>query len=378
MTAFSVMSSQSIYLLTTANNVMTPLLRISILVLLTTGIVLGLATTGCSNPSEPEKPSPINEDIVQVADCCTERNAQFIMGDWINNKIYTTKFPHIFELDDSLYSKREEQIFEFDGDGRPINYLELSRDGTHLLVVRSFYVDASVGSLHEHDLQSGERPKPSELPVLRDSSYAVGSAVYLPGSDGKKVVYYSYGSIPEGTNTGPTPGYYLLDTETGTDRLLIEHTSPAGFEEIFNGFDVSPDGRTLLYPINYDNFRESRSPQVARYDLTTGVRDTLDWAFRPQLLWLRYSPDGDQLLYNIYQEDAFSVSSGRVDSVGVISLSTGMRRSLETTTNSEGESIDLFPRWSPDGRHIVYGSGPVARESGAVGNFSLYVLKNVN
>ena len=50
---------------------------------------------------------------------------------------------------------------------------------------------------------------------------------------------------------------------------------------------------------------------------------------------------------------------------------------MDTRTYEEGPSLDLFPRWSPSGRHLVYGSAPVA-ERGTIGNYSLYVLRNVN
>jgi hypothetical protein len=349
--------------------------------LLIAGLLFALAATGCSSPTEPGDPpdtSGINEDIVKVSTACEEGNAQFIMGDWTDRQIYATKSVTVFGLNDSLRSDRCTELFEWEGDGRPINYIELNETGTRLLVVRSFPADVSIGSLHEYNLQSEGKPKPSELPVLRDSTYAVSSAVYLPGSNGEKVIYYSYGSVPELDNDGPTPGYYLLNTDTGKDSLLVEHRSPAGPEEIFNGFDVRPDGQTLLYPINYDNVRESRSPTVVRYDLKTATPDTLSWRFRPQFLWLRYSPSGSQLLYGIYQEEAFRSSSGRVDSIGVIDLPTGARRSLNTRTHpEEEESMDLFPRWGPSGQHVVYGSAPV-EDRGAVGPFSLYVLKNVN
>ncbi|PEN06799.1 hypothetical protein CRI93_09175 [Longimonas halophila] len=322
---------------------------------------------GCKNSIEPEKPPAINEAIVQIGE------EHYQMGVWTQpTEIYATEPLDRLRLDNNLTAKKDTTLIP-SGTPAPI-FIEKSEDGKKLLFIETPLESRPGfwGPLYEIDTQTGEKRR------LRDSNHVVSSAVYLPGSSGKKVVYYSYGSIPEGIEDGPIPGYYLLDTETGTDSLLVEHASPAGLEEIFNGFDVSPDGRTLLYPINYDNIGGARSPKVATYDLPTGIRDTLSWSFRPQLLWMRYGPSGDQLLYNIYQEDALSISSGRVDSIGVIDLDTEARRTLRTTTNPEGESIDLFPRWSPDGQHIVYGSGPVAGASGAVGNFSLHVLKNVN
>jgi Tol biopolymer transport system component len=240
--------------------------------------------------------------------------------------------------------------------------------------VLSEYGSTSAGALYEMDLEAGERR------LLRDSTYAVSSAVYLPGSGGEKIVYYSYGPLSElGNDDGPVPGYYLLDTETGEDSLLLEHRSPAGLEETVNGFDISPDGQTLLYPLQYDNIQETRSPKVVRYNLTSSAADTLDWEFDQQLLWLRYDPDGRQLLYGNYPEDALSSTIVGRPQIGIIDLQDGARRTLDTRTNpEEGGSMDVFPRWSSSGRQIVYGSAPVAKPSGAIGNYSLYVLKNVN
>jgi hypothetical protein len=73
-----------------------------------------------------------------------------------------------------------------------------------------------------------------------------------------------------------------------------------------------------------------------------------------------------------------STDSGRSDRIGVIDLSTLEKQVLDTGTHREGPSLDLFPRWSPSGHHLVYGSAPVAADRGAIGDYSLYVLKNVN
>lgn len=345
---------------------------------LLTGLLLGLFVSGCSSPTEPDDPPEINEDIVEVTDSCDGGNAQFIMGDWTGKRIYATKSVTAFSLNDSLRSVQCRELFEWEGDGRPINYLELSEDGTRLLVVRGFTADVSVGSLHEYDLQSGGQPKPSELPTLRDSTHAVSSAIYLPGSGGEKVVYYSYGTIPEWNEDGPTPGYHLLDTTTGEDSLLLKHRSPAGTEEAINGFDISPDGQTLLYPLQYTNIGRFKPPKVLAYDLPTGTRDTLDVNFESQFVWLRYGPEGRQVAYGTYPFGAFDTDNGRDDRIGIIDLATMEKRELNTRTHpEEAQSMDLFPRWSPSGRHLVYGSAPVANR-GTIGNYSLYVLKNVN
>lgn len=346
-------------------------MRVSIPILLTTGVFLVVGALGCNGPTGPDKPPEINEDIVKIFDALSRgRSRRYVMASWPRREmIYATLPLSRLQVDESLELVGD-SVFVWEGLHL---YVEANREGTRLLYVLSEYGDASAGSLYEMDLKTGEKR------LLRDSTYAVSSAVYLPGSGGEKVVYYSYGSLPELENDGPTAGYYLLDPETGQDSLLFEHRSPAGLKEIFNGFDVSPNGQTLLYPINYDHLRAPDVPQAVAYELDGATPDTLDWTFGQQFLWLRYSPNGTRVLYNIYQEAAFHSSSGRLDSIGVIDLQTGARRALDTGTRSEeAQSLDLFPRWGPSGRHIVYGSAPVAGRSGAVGTFSLYVLKNVN
>jgi Tol biopolymer transport system component len=296
------------------------------------------------------------------------------MGVWPQPSVlYATEPLDQLRLDTDLKVSERTTLIP-SGTPAPI-FIEASPDGEKLLFVETpleprpgFW-----GPLYEMDGNTSEKR------LLRDSTHAVSSAVYLPGSGGEKVVYYSYGTIPEWNEDGPTPGYYLLDTSTGEDSLLLEHRSPAGLEEIVNGFDISPDGQTLLYPINHDNIRESRSPTVVRYDLSTATADTLDWTFREQFLWLRYSPGGQHLLFGNYPEQALGdIIAGRPE-IGLIDLQTGTRRELDTrTTPEEDGSMDVFPRWSPSGRHVVYGSAEVTLPRGGIGTYSLYVLKNVN
>lgn len=335
------------------------------------GLLLILFASGCSSPTEPGDPpdtTEINENIVEVGD------EEYHMGAWPQpTGLYATEPFDQFRVGPGPEFEKEKTLIP-SGTPAPL-FIEAGPDGNKLLYVLTplrsrpgFW-----GPLFEFDSQTGEKR------LLRDSTHAVSSAVYLPGSGGEKIVYYSYGSIPESNENGPTPGYYLLDTSTGEDSLLLEHRSPAGPEEIFNGFDVSPDGQTLLYPLQYTNIGRFRPPTVLAYDLRAGTHDTLDVGFESQFVWLRYGPEGRQVAYGTYPFGALgSTDSGRSDRIGVIDLSTLEKQVLDTGTHREGPSLDLFPRWSPSGHHLVYGSAPVAADRGAIGDYSLYVLKNVN
>ncbi len=269
---------------------------------------------------------------------------------------------------DAQFRLLEDSVFGWNQG--PRLYIEADPGGERLLYVQSVYVDASAGALYELEVATGRRR------MLRDSTWAVSSARYWPGSE-RRVVFYSYGRLLPWNPSGPEAGYYVLDLETLEDSLLFAYASPAGPKEIFNGFDLSPDGQTLLIPLNDDFAPEG--PRILAYSFQTGRVDTLSWRFGYEFLWLRFSPDGRQLLYGLYQDHALETGSGRLDTIGVIDLETGRRRVLETTTYFGCASMDLFPRWSPDGRHIVYSSAPVLCPEGAVSPyFSLYIFKNVN
>jgi hypothetical protein len=215
---------------------------------------------------------------------------------------------------------------------------------------------------------------------LRDSTRTVSSATYLtrgPLGGSTHVLYYSYGDLARyggpALGTG-TPGYYLLDPDTGTDSLVVAHETALGPREVVNGFDVSPDGERLLYPLHF----EGRTPRLVERDLVTGAADTLDLGFAHQLLWVRYHPTRvATVLYGNYPEGAGGASVADFSEIGVLDLGTGARRALDTNTEDGRRSLDVFPTWSPDGRHVVYGSGPIDEERGARGHSSLYALTNV-
>jgi len=320
-----------------------------------------------------EGENPINEDIVLVKDCC--RGAELKIGEymfaaWSERGIYTTLPLRLVTLDEDLNARRD-TILIHEGNW---HYVHPNRSGDRLLLVKSNFFGVSVGALYEYNVPLGT------LRLLRDSTVNVSSAVYWPG-DEDRLVYYSYGQMQGTTPLGEGAGYYVLDLTTGADSLLVGHLSSGGLREMVNGFDLSPDGRTLLYP----NVRAPRTgflpPQAVAYDLETGNLDTLAVSFDQSWvrigLWLRYSPNGRQILYCSYPTGATGHITNDDSQVGLIDRATLARRILDVNTTPGGRSVQLAPTWSPSGRHIAYGSGKLFEHEGAKGRYSLYILKDV-
>lgn len=342
--------------------------------------VLALIAGACTGGPGPDPGDPINPDIVQAKSAQESLRAPtYFMAAWRENGVFSTSPIRKLTMGPDFKVHEVREIYwndirdELSSTFAFGSYLEATQAGTKLLIVKSNYGAVSAGALYEYETAS------SELRLLRDSTYNISSAVYVPGSDGSKLVYYSYGQP-----LGEGAGYYRLDRDTGTDSLLLEHISPVGPDEMLNGFDLSPDGSTLLVPAVRATPSRARPPQIVEYNLETQTADTLDVHFevgRGRIgLWLRYSPDGRQILYSNFPVGVYTHRVSAPSEVGLIEMPAEEKRVLDVNTNQYGSSVQLAPTWSPNGRHIVYGSaaGPVEEPPGAKGDFSLYVLKNVN
>ncbi len=154
------------------------------------------------------------------------------MGVWYSDKIFYVVPARLLRLDSSFNLVEDSLILR-----EPYLFVCRNISGTKLLMIKSQYTDVSLGRLCELNLQSLQTLK------LRDSSYNVSSAIYLPGQNA--CVYYSYGSPA----FNRVAGYYVLDLTTLEASLLFQYASEIGPFEVVNGFDISPDGTRLLYPV---------------------------------------------------------------------------------------------------------------------------------
>jgi hypothetical protein len=229
------------------------------------------------------------------------------------------------------------------------------------LVIRSHFLEASAGILYELNLETG-----SYVELIPDTVSA-SKAEYLSSGD---IIVYCYGT---GTMD---PGYYKIDSKTGVTTLFLRHISPAEVNEVNNGFDISSDERFLYIPLVY----RDRSPKILRYEIATQTLDTLpvvfDYTEPRNCLWLRLSKDGKRILYSQYPEETFTYTSYSGSEIGIIDLETDEKKVLDIDPFgfSDIKVIGVFPEWSPDEQHIVYGVAQVLT-TGAVGSFALYALK---
>lgn len=195
-----------------------------------------------------------------------------------------------YAIIDTQFNVKEDSTFRpssyiYQLSGQKITYMsEITSSGNFLIVVSSFG-DVSMGRLYEYQTNK------NDFSLLKDSAYNISSAVYWHGND-NKLVYYSYGN-----DRGLRAGYYLYNKTTDSDSLLLAYESPAGPLEVINGFDLSPDNQILLIPAVRASRTVFKAPKIVAYNLQTHKADTLNVDFDRMGLWLRYSPDGDRILY---------------------------------------------------------------------------------
>lgn len=286
---------------------------------------------------------------------------------WTNNFMLATYSAQYIKID-SNYSVIEDSSI---GDNSLIKYypftMSLNKKKTKIVYVVSNRSSVSIGALYEMDLQNDYA-----LKELLDSSENISSAVYMGSSD-SLIVYYSLGK-PEGRNAG----YYKLNLNTMERELILEHYSSFGRNEIVNGFDISPDGKNLLFT----DVGSYRPPIIVSYNLETKRKQALYQFDSPNraLLWMRYNIDGTKILYSNYGQRAFIGGPCDPSKLGVLNLKSLEDKNIvfKPDNSSWDRWTASFPNWSPDNKHIVYGMALIADKSGAVGSYHLYVRINID
>jgi hypothetical protein len=209
-------------------------------------------------------------------------------------------------------------------------YMTKSETEDKIYTVQITEYKESIGRLNVYDIPT------NTFTTIRDSTYNISSIRIRKKQDGSMLkVYYSYGN----SDTGLEAGYYKLNESGPPDELLLAHSNPNGSRETINGFDLSPDGSTLLYPIHYafvpGYAYGGIPPKLARLNLETGAQDTLPVAFnRQQFLWARYHPSGEKLVVSNYPRNIVSIAynSVDVDSMYIVDLNNYSRLPLDTRT----------------------------------------------
>lgn len=348
-------------------------------------LIAALLLSGCL--SKPDDNS-INPNIVEVVNCCGAGGlyADIIPGIWTDGDsiLFPGAWPDLETDLDPAYGFASVKLDEnLNGSSmrtklllapRPVfrrMIYATSADSTILFVV-STDLFVSVGSLWEHRASSGETVE------LIGLEHNVSSAVYWHGDD-SMLVYYSYGN-----GAGKLPGYYLYDKSAGAHRLLVSHLSPLGPDEVINGFDLSPDNRHLLIPdVRTDLFSGILPSRIVEYDLQSETADTFDVHFDVSNvrvgLWLRYSPDGRQILYCNFPLNALRETTNDDSEVGIIDRESRQKTVLNVNTSANtGRSVQFAPTWSPDGRHILFASSRYFPREGSKSMYSTYILKNAS
>lgn len=333
-----------------------PLLLVKIFILWS--LLIGLSA--CEDPVTPEfqPDSSIvflpNEFELGVSSC--------FVAVWPDSNIYYAGPLRVLVLDSLYKVVRDSTLLP----SQRASFLYAHRSKKRLLYVSSSFVTRSEGSLYELDRISGVHTQ------LLDSSYHVSSAVYTPDD---RVIYYSYGNTK-----GLQAGYY--EFQPGTDRhtLLIPFLPHIGVNsrEPANGFDIHPDGTTLLIPFDQD----ARVPIVVRYNRDLKTLDTLalpiDSVVGRTCLWLRYNSIGSKILYSYYPYSAFGDAVWTGSEVGIIDVATGQKKVIPIRVNRDNISVNVFPSWSPNEKDIIFGSAPVTGASGnVVGLYTIAIKKNV-
>lgn len=130
----------------------------------------------------------------------------------------------------------------------------------------------------------------------------------------------------------------VVGTAGGEPRVLYRNEE-AGFVQ---PSAFSPDGKQILTLF----FRKDNTSQIALVDSASGavrVLKSLNWVYPKKM---DFSPDGKFIVYDTFAEDG----AEQRDIFALAVDGSREHRLIEHPAN------DLFPLWTPDGRHVLFAS----------------------
>ena len=180
------------------------------------------------------------------------------------------------------------------------------------------------------------RDHPVEGRIVADEGFGNFYPVFSP--DGKTLAYVSN----KDADYFALSSLYLYDLQTKKEKMVRSG--------VRSSLSWSPDGRRIFYSkISRDNGHWSSYHDLYVYDLVNEDEERLTEGLRAQSPAV--SPDGRSLVYVAGSDGTLNLFLTELDSAtGLIRREANNRR---LTDFSSGEQV-YNPRWSPDGRMIVF------------------------
>jgi len=208
---------------------------------------------------------------------------------------------------------------------------------------------------HENTRNPHAWPGPgNDIMYVRDDLYDRVALMKMPAQGGVPRVLYKMEvggdavPLPDGRHVVTSEAevcrtnyfyqeLFVVDVETGRRRQLTRCAramSP----------DVSPDGRLIAFSANEEGGRGS-SLAIVRTDGEGGIRFLVRHRDgRARVYTPTWSPDGKTIAYSEWQEGGFR-------DIVLYELESGRTRAL-----SHDRAMDITPRYSPDGRYLLFAS----------------------
>jgi Tol biopolymer transport system component len=143
---------------------------------------------------------------------------------------------------------------------------------------------------------------------------------------------------------------------TNPTKLPIECSSPCA---LVDNAAWSPDGRTILFSRLESSPNDVPVSQVQSIDLATGTVTTLFTTAPLQGVdYPRWSPDGKSIVFTINRFDSLEAPGPNGTAIATLDITTP---SSEPVILTDWSAFGTYPDWSPDGTSIVFSTYDLER-----------------